>query len=983
MEGRLGDILFPDLIRDLSRQDATGRLSITHSGDTIDVFFESGIPVVGSSSLPDEQMECRLVRDGLLSGQQIKAAWLAASNSSRSLEAVLVGDGTMSADAMAEAQRALSLSVINLAFEWYAGDYEFIEEPLTPGPRLTWSASDCILSGARYASASEAMLDVIAPDYKIVGPVPEAASSIVNSATLTSVEGYVLSCIQEPVTILEASSITGLSHVETRRALSVLIVLGLLAEPRSPADPLAAEDRQTPDERPVAKPAAPVDAKSNGNSAHHIVQADVAAVGTPSIPVESQGPGVTEPVAGALNVEWCPVEYVSGEEPVQQQAGRMADHRRWDEPEDLVDYAAGDPSIQEEPGNTAERWNSADYDDPSEYASSAQDAPEPEIPDAEEIVFTSAEDSPGILAETATQAADEDEAPFALESPLIELEGTVDPVAEELTSEEALYQQRLFLEQRLQEEAPPEAACSSADQSGNGNLKSLTTAIQELNLRLRLAGSSGPLPPAPTATDIPVQADAASPVVAEEPLQAEGPKAEEPKVEEARVESCLSGEDPVRLAEPPTFDEPFRFGEPATEDQISEPAMSTSPPVAESPITRAPETPVSPSSPAADFPPLSGGGFAPVIETPQVDQIPGTPEPPQVPASLPRHDSGGGDERFLKKVIGKLDSRLSLAESSDFYQLLGIDKLASNGNINKSYDEMVAIYEGYRTRWPEDRELQSKISLLMDRIKQAHETVGNVDRRRVYDMPPFKEESRPSGHKDRLTVGDHEPHPVHKQGTHPADVQPGNDVTKPRPARKKPIALPLPSLDGKIKRPPAAADATDSSKPDIRNPFEGAEEYYKRGRAAYERSDLNMATHLLREAIKLDPNRSSYHYQLGLVLSTLSQARKEHKHDKGCHVTCRLGGFLTRNQKVRHEAERHLLKANELDPANPEIKLKLGLLYKDAAMDQKSQQYFHEALMLDGNSELAKLELGLDREPGPAKPVPPGKKKSRLRSSRK
>jgi tetratricopeptide (TPR) repeat protein len=175
----------------------------------------------------------------------------------------------------------------------------------------------------------------------------------------------------------------------------------------------------------------------------------------------------------------------------------------------------------------------------------------------------------------------------------------------------------------------------------------------------------------------------------------------------------------------------------------------------------------------------------------------------------------------------------------------------------------------------------------------------------------------------------------------------------------------------------------DGSEPDARNPYEAAEEYYKRGRALYERSDLHTAAHLLREAIKLDANRSSYHYQLGLVLSTLSQARKEHKHHKGCHVTCRLGGLLARNQRVRREAERHLLKAAELDPSNPEIKLKLGLLYKDAALDQKSQQYFYEALMLDANSKLAKLELGLDRETQTAKPMERVKRRSKPRSSRR
>jgi len=144
------------------------------------------------------------------------------------------------------------------------------------------------------------------------------------------------------------------------------------------------------------------------------------------------------------------------------------------------------------------------------------------------------------------------------------------------------------------------------------------------------------------------------------------------------------------------------------------------------------------------------------------------------------------------------------------------------------------------------------------------------------------------------------------------------------------------------------------------NPYQSAEELYRRGRAAFTRSDLQAAAHLLRQAVNLDPNRSTYHYQLGMTLFILSQARAEHKHDKGCHVTCKLGGNLTRNQRIRHEAEQHLLKASELEPSNSDIKLKLAFLYKDAHMDRKAHQYFYEALMLDPNCHIARVELGME-----------------------
>jgi Flp pilus assembly protein TadD len=145
----------------------------------------------------------------------------------------------------------------------------------------------------------------------------------------------------------------------------------------------------------------------------------------------------------------------------------------------------------------------------------------------------------------------------------------------------------------------------------------------------------------------------------------------------------------------------------------------------------------------------------------------------------------------------------------------------------------------------------------------------------------------------------------------------------------------------------------------VLKPELAAEEHYRRGRAHFDRKDFHSAAHLFREAVNLDATQGHYHYFLGVTLSVLSQARKAHNHDEGCHVTCKIGGALVRNQRVRREAEQHLLLAADLDRKNPEIRVRLGLLYKDAGMEKKAEQYFNEALMLDASNQIALRELGL------------------------
>jgi len=121
-----------------------------------------------------------------------------------------------------------------------------------------------------------------------------------------------------------------------------------------------------------------------------------------------------------------------------------------------------------------------------------------------------------------------------------------------------------------------------------------------------------------------------------------------------------------------------------------------------------------------------------------------------------------------------------------------------------------------------------------------------------------------------------------------------------------------------------------------------AELYYHQGRACFERKEYHAAVHLLREAIKMDPGRAPYHFHLGLA--------------------------LIRNPRTRRDAEQHLAKAAELEPYNAKIRLKLGLLYKEAGLSKRADHYFREALQLDPDNRLAQRELNSEAASAKAGP---------------
>ena len=165
-------------------------------------------------------------------------------------------------------------------------------------------------------------------------------------------------------------------------------------------------------------------------------------------------------------------------------------------------------------------------------------------------------------------------------------------------------------------------------------------------------------------------------------------------------------------------------------------------------------------------------------------------------------------------------------------------------------------------------------------------------------------------------------------------------------------------LSGPLTRPPAVLSPEEASRFEAgANKEDQALHFYRQGRMRFDRHELDAAAHLFRAAVKLDPTKSSYHFYLAAALSIRANARYEHLHHEGCHVTCKLGGTLVSNPKVRYEAEQHFLRAAQIDPSNPEIPLRLGQLYRDAGLVKKAATYLKQALMLDSRNEIARREL--------------------------
>ena len=66
---------------------------------------------------------------------------------------------------------------------------------------------------------------------------------------------------------------------------------------------------------------------------------------------------------------------------------------------------------------------------------------------------------------------------------------------------------------------------------------------------------------------------------------------------------------------------------------------------------------------------------------------------------------------------------------------------------------------------------------------------------------------------------------------------------------------------------------------------------------------------------------------------------------------------MLRSPRNRREAEEQFAKAAQLDPFNVQLRVKIGLLFKEAGNKPRAEQYFKEALSLDPDNRAAQKEL--------------------------
>lgn len=279
----------------------------------------------------------------------------------------------------------------------------------------------------------------------------------------------------------------------------------------------------------------------------------------------------------------------------------------------------------------------------------------------------------------------------------------------------------------------------------------------------------------------------------------------------------------------------------------------------------------------------------------------------------------------VEKIQEDINRKHHFYINADFYEILEISRQSTTGEIKAAYYQLAKKYHPDRYRQAEHEQIRSRLETLFARITQAYETLSEPANRSAYDSKLKRASS----------------------GRLPNSMP----STNPLPATPLTSSIPKPVISSENSKAPSqsmnnAASSSQSvthtviSEPQASNggtDQKSAEYYFQQGRLRLDRKEYHAAIHLLREAVKIDPSKAPYHFHLG-------------------HA-------LIRNPRTRREADEHLTKSAELDPYNSQMRVKLGLLYKEMGLKKRAEQFFKDALSLDPENRSAKKEiLGSDAQ---------------------
>lgn len=153
ISGNLSTIGLPDVLQLLSTGGKTGTLRVTRSSDVAHVYFQEGNIIYATSSTRKDALLNILVRNGHLALAQAERIRIRSRTGKNSIEKILQQGNFVSSELLLDAAMTQAKEIVYELFQWFNGNFEFMEGELPPGSAMELTVSlgafKLIMEGAR------------------------------------------------------------------------------------------------------------------------------------------------------------------------------------------------------------------------------------------------------------------------------------------------------------------------------------------------------------------------------------------------------------------------------------------------------------------------------------------------------------------------------------------------------------------------------------------------------------------------------------------------------------------------------------------------------------------------------------------------------------------------------------------------------------------------------------------------------------------
>ena len=222
MNGQLSEIPLIELIREISAKKISGKLQLQRDKLKVVVYFQSGEVTFSACNLPSLRLGSYFVKQNLISDDDLR--YLGRKTGDFDLARTLVSEKKVSQEQVKQLQSKQVRDILLVALLWTDGTWAFDNRAhLNEEIEFKIDVTSLLLETLRSLPAT-----FISSRYRNLTELFSPVADPPNVGNLSSVEIFVFSRIENPTTLSDLVTISGLPEEDVQRAVYSLAVAGLI-----------------------------------------------------------------------------------------------------------------------------------------------------------------------------------------------------------------------------------------------------------------------------------------------------------------------------------------------------------------------------------------------------------------------------------------------------------------------------------------------------------------------------------------------------------------------------------------------------------------------------------------------------------------------------------------------------------------------------------------------------------------------------------